>query len=472
MRPSATRLPPSSLLAQLSPRQLEVLRFVAQGRTNKEIGDALGISGETVRSHVTAVLAHLGVDNRTEAAAVYLAFEGRPERVAEVLVRPAIAVLPVLVPEGDRRSLTIAAGITRDLSDLFARWCCFPVIALASTVDPRSLASTTKAIGEDLGARFLVDGMLRAVGPRWRLSITIVDAANGHVLWNDVHEFPCAALFEIQDTLCQTIVAACYPRLLEAALPPRVRAADDLPAWELAHVALMLQGERNRESNARAQASFRAALGREPRLVLAHYGLGLASYDEVLNQWGPNRDALARLRECAERCREIAPYMAEGHYLAGRHLQTCGKHEEAIAPLVEAIGRNPSFAAAHALLGQVYLLTGRLHEGLTQMQHATRLSSRSFVAGLAVAHFARGEHAEALAAAEQAIAKTPNYPFARAIAAASAYWLGDHATAQVHARALITLHPGFKPRGFLRTFGASVDAVARIVDALETLGAR
>lgn len=472
MPPPPPRQPPSSLIAQLSPRQRDVLRLVAQGRTNKEIGDALGISGETVRTHVTAVLAHLGVENRTEAAAVFLAFEGRPERVAEVLVRPAIAVLPVLAPEGDRRSLTIAAGFTRDLSDLFARWCCFPVIAPASTVDPRSLATTTRAIGEDLGARFLVDGMLRALGPRWRLSVTIVDATNGHIVWSDRHEFPRAALFEIQDTLCQTIVAACYPRLLEAVLPPLVRAADDLPAWELAHVALVLQGERSRESNARAQAGFRAALSRDPRLVLAHYGIGLASYDEVLNQWGPHRDALTRIRECAERCREIAPHMAEGYYLSGRHLQTCGKHEQAIAPLVEAIGRNPSFAAAHALLGQVYLLTGRLDEGLAQMQHATRLSSRSFVAGLAVAYFARGEHGEALAAAERAIARNPSYPFARALAAACAYWLGDHATAQVHARALVTLHPGFKPRGFLRTFGASVDAVARIVDALETLGAR
>lgn len=467
----ASHKPPSARVTELSPRQRDVLRLLAQGRANKEIGGALGISSETVRTHITAVLAQLGVENRTEAAAVYLAFEARAERVEEVLVRPAIAVLPVLAPEGDRRARTTAAGLARDLSDLFARWCCFPVIALASTVDARGLASTSQAIGEHLGARFLVDGMLRAVRSRWRFSVTIVDAANGHTLWTDVHEFPRAALFEVQDTLCQTIVAAAYPRLVEAALPPRVRAANDLPAWELAHEALVLQGERNRESNALAQAGFRAALGREPRLVLAHYGLGLASYDEVLNQWGPHRAALARLRECAERCRELAPHMAEGYYLSGRHFQTCSAHDKAVAPLVEAIGRNPSFAAAHALLGQVYLLTGRPDDGLTRMQHAARLSPRSFVAGLAVAHFARGEHREALAAAERAIAKTPSYPFARALAAACAYWLGDHAAAQGHARALLALQPGFRPQGFLRTFGADVDAVSRLVDALEALGA-
>lgn len=468
---SASRKPPSFLVTALSPRQRDVARLVAQGRSNKEIGGVLGISSETVRTHVSAVLAQFGVENRTAAAAVYLAFEACPERVAEILVRPAVAVLPVLAPEGDRWARATAAGIARDLSDLFARWCCFPVIALASTADARGLASTSQAIGEHLGARFLVDGMLRAVRSRWRLSVTLVDAANGHTVWTDAYEFPRATIFEIQDLLCQTIVAAVYPRLVEAALPPRCRAPDDLSAWELAHEALMLQGERNRESNALALAGFRAALGREPRLVLAHYGLGLASYDEVLNQWGPDRAALARLRECAERCRELAPHMAEGYYLSARHFQTCGEHDKAVAPLVEAIGRNPSFAAAPALLGQVYLLTGRPDEGLTQMQHATRLSPRSFAAGLAVAYFARGEYSEALAAVERAIAKNPSYPFARALAVACAYWIGDHAAAQGHMRALLALQPGFRPKAFLQTFGVSVDAVSRLASALEAFGA-
>jgi DNA-binding CsgD family transcriptional regulator/tetratricopeptide (TPR) repeat protein len=468
---ASSRKPPSSLVTELSPRQLDVLRLLAQGRANKEIGSALGISAETVRTHVTAVLEQLGVENRTEAAAAYLAFEGRSDRVERVFRRPAIAVLPLLLPDDDRCARTAGAGIARDLSDLFARWCCFPVIAIASTVDARTLGSTSRELGEHLGARFLIDGMLRATGPQWRLSITVVDAPSGHTLWTDAHEFPRAALFELQDTLCQAVVAAAYPRLVEAALPPRVSAPDDLEAWELAHEALVLQAERDRESNALAQSRFRAALAREPRLVLAHYGLGLAAYDEVLNQWGPHREALARLAASADRCRELAPHMAEGYYLAGRHFQTSGEHDKAVTPLAEAIGRNPSFASAHALLGQVYLLTGRADEGLTRMQHASRLSPRSFVAGLAVAHFARGEHREALDAAERAIATNPRYPFARAMAAACAYWLDEPAAAGGHARALLALQPTFTPRGFLRTFGADVDAVSRVVEALEALGA-
>lgn len=54
--------------SELSPRQLDVLRLVARGLTNKEIASTLGIAENTVKSHVKALLDILDVTNRTEAA--------------------------------------------------------------------------------------------------------------------------------------------------------------------------------------------------------------------------------------------------------------------------------------------------------------------------------------------------------------------------------------------------------------------
>ena len=52
----------------LSPREREVLALLAEGRTNRQIGEALFISGKTASVHVTHILDKLGVSSRTEAA--------------------------------------------------------------------------------------------------------------------------------------------------------------------------------------------------------------------------------------------------------------------------------------------------------------------------------------------------------------------------------------------------------------------
>jgi DNA-binding NarL/FixJ family response regulator len=54
----------------LTPRELQVLAFVADGRTNRQIAEALFINQKTASVHVSNILSKLGVANRAEAAAV------------------------------------------------------------------------------------------------------------------------------------------------------------------------------------------------------------------------------------------------------------------------------------------------------------------------------------------------------------------------------------------------------------------
>lgn len=52
----------------LTPRQLEVLRLIVLGKTNKTISDELCVTEHTVKAHITQIFIELGVSNRTEAA--------------------------------------------------------------------------------------------------------------------------------------------------------------------------------------------------------------------------------------------------------------------------------------------------------------------------------------------------------------------------------------------------------------------
>ncbi len=55
-------------LSPLSKREMEILRLVVRGMSNKEIAYHLGISHQTVKNHITAILSKLGVADRTQAA--------------------------------------------------------------------------------------------------------------------------------------------------------------------------------------------------------------------------------------------------------------------------------------------------------------------------------------------------------------------------------------------------------------------
>ena len=67
--PAAKSLPGSTLVEPLSERELEVLRWVAAGLSNREIADKLVISARTVKKHAQNIYGKLGVNNRTQAAA-------------------------------------------------------------------------------------------------------------------------------------------------------------------------------------------------------------------------------------------------------------------------------------------------------------------------------------------------------------------------------------------------------------------
>jgi DNA-binding NarL/FixJ family response regulator len=66
----ASKLAESMAHAELRERERQVLRYMASGRSNKEIGQILHISENTVKTHVKSILVKLGAVGRTEAISI------------------------------------------------------------------------------------------------------------------------------------------------------------------------------------------------------------------------------------------------------------------------------------------------------------------------------------------------------------------------------------------------------------------
>jgi DNA-binding NarL/FixJ family response regulator len=74
---------PNEHFVPLSPREMEILQFVTQGKSNKEIAQSLGISHQTVKNHMTSILKKLDVRDRTQAA-VYALRRGWVRTIAPI----------------------------------------------------------------------------------------------------------------------------------------------------------------------------------------------------------------------------------------------------------------------------------------------------------------------------------------------------------------------------------------------------
>ena len=152
------------------------------------------------------------------------------------------------------------------------------------------------------------------------------------------------------------------------------------------------------------------------------------------------------------------------------------RSERAIAEFEEAIKLNPSFAAAHVLLGQMYLYNGRPEETIEQAEKGIRLSPndpRMFIwlPALAGGHYLLGQYEEAVAAGRRSWSLNRNWPAGLRYVVAGLAQLGRIEEAQTALAELRLLNPSFAfvEKNFRRLYN-DPGAVERILDGLRKAG--
>ena len=96
-RTTTEELAPTSAFAPLTDRELEILKKVSDGMTNAKIGQALGISPQTVKNHITSILRKLAVNDRTQAVVLAL-------RRGWITIDEESGDLPVPLTPAERRA--------------------------------------------------------------------------------------------------------------------------------------------------------------------------------------------------------------------------------------------------------------------------------------------------------------------------------------------------------------------------------
>ena len=129
------------------------------------------------------------------------------DAIAALEDRPAVAVLPFanLSPNADESFF--ADGLAEDLIERLSSWRVFPVIARTSSFNYRDAGADLRSVGEALNARYIVEGSVRRVDDRIRVSARLIDAPSGEDVWSDSYEGDVDDVFELQDELSAMIAA-------------------------------------------------------------------------------------------------------------------------------------------------------------------------------------------------------------------------------------------------------------------------
>ncbi|HYN06241.1 MAG TPA: protein kinase [Vicinamibacterales bacterium] len=122
-----------------------------------------------------------------------------------------VAVLPFKYTGGDADLAALAEGLSEEIVTGLSRFSYLRVIARGSTLQYSNTSGDIRAIGKELGARYLMEGSVRQAGSTIRLAVQLVDAMTGAHLWAETYDrqFQPDQIFAMQDELIPRIVSTC-----------------------------------------------------------------------------------------------------------------------------------------------------------------------------------------------------------------------------------------------------------------------
>jgi len=122
-----------------------------------------------------------------------------------------VAVLPFKHRGTDPGVEALAEGLTEDVVTGLSRFSYLRVISRGSTSRYANTAVDVRAVGKEIGARYVMEGSLRQAGAQLRVAVQLVDASTGAHLWAETYTRPFEPdqLFAIQDELVPRVVSTC-----------------------------------------------------------------------------------------------------------------------------------------------------------------------------------------------------------------------------------------------------------------------
>jgi adenylate cyclase len=373
---------------------------------------------------------------------------GTAERPALPLPdKPSLVVLPFQNMSGDPEQEYFADGMVEEITTALTRIRSLFVIARNSAFTYKGRAVDVRQVGRELGVRYVLEGSVRKAGERLRITAQLVDAATGSHVWADRFDGALADVFDLQDQVASSVVAAIQPNLLKAEIERAQRKPpENLQAYDCVLRAMPLLRRRSREDLIEMEALLRRAIEIDPGYALALVFLAFCQFNMVVQGWADYASReIAKLAQAAMQLDGADPevLLRAGYLIA----LSGGDMAGGIAIVNKSIEINPNSALALQTVGSLYAYVGDKQNAIACLESSARLSPRypslDFYLGYALVHFVAGEYEATIAWTSEMLRQVPNHVASHRYLAASLGLLGRLEEGRQVVQRLLELSPNF-----------------------------
>jgi TolB-like protein len=274
-----------------------------------------------------------------------------PRPILALPDKPSIAVLAFANLSAHPEQEYLADGIVEDIITGLSRFSELFVIARNSSFQYKGKATDVREVGRELGVRYVLEGSVRRVRARLRISVQLIDATTGGHRWAEQYDRKLEEVFEVQDEVVGTIVAilAAHVRKAEAERS-RTKSRGHWQAYDYylqaAEAFSSFVTSFDVEKIYAARQLLQRSLDIDPNYARSYALLANthdATYVNRLDGDHLSPAALDRAYEFARKAVLLDPKLPEAHAVLGFILIFKHQHDASIAEIDRAIALNTNY---------------------------------------------------------------------------------------------------------------------------------
>jgi adenylate cyclase len=352
-----------------------------------------------------------------------------PPKTESAAPRERLAVLPFVNISPDPNDEYFADGLTEEMITKLSQVSDLKVIARTSAMNYKKKEKKISDIGRELNVGSIIEGSVRKVGNRIRVTVQLVDARTEEHLWASNYDKDLDDVFAIQSDIASRVAASVTAG---AFFNAPSKETESVEAYTLYIKALQDYHEGSESSLRKAVSLLDQALSLDPNFARASAALALAWARLAVGGYEDFTVVTAKAEPAAKKALALDPNSAEAHAAMALIDGDLDRFEASVDHARTAIRLNPNLAEAYFSLAINSGTVSRFEDAISNSRKAYELDPLNENTGLYLAFFlnSSGHAAESLPILQRMHSISPSSPRIHNRFAETYMFLGDFAKAQ------------------------------------------